>query len=686
MPRRLHGASKKAKSVTCLYCGDDHNPEDCAERPSSDNPPRVNTNRPPIQSVKPVKYIREVEYAPNWKRTPKITSLPKAIAVIEDIVNKYPWPEELSFEPTMFPNYEYNMSEKNVVWFANCLRSILWQRRDEELELKKTGVPLHNHNPYQSPESIHLQFYLLYLDLPKAYLALLSKSKYSYISYVPFALLYGSDAIADHMITSQRELVSVDERQKAVWTVHAFCCAHGKYKLLDIEATGSDAVRINEFIVPWSPENDDSDTDGDVSTLLSQSLSKILQVLNDMFRQPKKNIDMAFAKNLVSKIPCDALRKCGPSLLSPCHADVAVFLWCAKGGVIDACTMSDIFLRTHMRYREVTMSHRGMTALMPRCHQECGMRVIPAWGDQAYANVFRPAVDLHGPGVTQYFADMKLPAAEFKVPEPGQPVYVEDLGEFLLNLEAYSGMKASEFKVLKTHKFAISGGAVVASLLPLFPKGTSVEDRRRFYRTHFPIADVDIFSVSPQLRKSSACSEAATAYLEFISALQATLMGGTPFLVTCTDRLVNIIRGGDHPIIQLPLGDWVSIPELVMFADVDCTGVAFDGEDVYFSPRAYHAWTTRTNVVRPEDVIYGIRGSPVYEHRLMKYCNRGFAVVDVYTYATESELQYTKFMGKREAERQCEDDVDVPKPNGVVLMKMMEEELRVTGSLRSQLQ
>lgn len=52
--------------------------------------------------------------------------------------------------------------------------------------------------------------------------------------------------------------------------------------------------------------------------------------------------------------------------------------------------------------------------------------------------------------------------------------------------------------------------------------------------------------------------------------------------------------------------------------DVDCSGAAYDGQQVYCTPRALQAYMTQINHI---DLS---RRSPSYENRLSKYSHRGF--------------------------------------------------------------
>ncbi|KLJ08785.1 hypothetical protein EMPG_15784 [Blastomyces silverae] len=72
--------------------------------------------------------------------------------------------------------------------------------------------------------------------------------------------------------------------------------------------------------------------------------------------------------------------------------------------------------------------------------------------------------------------------------------------------------------------------------------------------------------------------------------------------------------------IQIVLRLYKSVSEILTGFDVDCACTAFDGRQVWASPRAIAAFATQTNSI---DLT---RRSPSYENRLAKYAHRGFEV------------------------------------------------------------
>lgn len=72
--------------------------------------------------------------------------------------------------------------------------------------------------------------------------------------------------------------------------------------------------------------------------------------------------------------------------------------------------------------------------------------------------------------------------------------------------------------------------------------------------------------------------------------------------------------------MQIVLRLYKSVSEILTGFDVDCSCFAYDGEQVYSTPRALAAFMTQTNTI---DLT---RRSPSYESRLSKYAKRGFEI------------------------------------------------------------
>lgn len=92
---------------------------------------------------------------------------------------------------------------------------------------------------------------------------------------------------------------------------------------------------------------------------------------------------------------------------------------------------------------------------------------------------------------------------------------------------------------------------------------------------------------------------------------------------TTTIRTKNALTiASQYPTrhVQIVLRIYKSVSEILTGFDVDCSCAAYDGKQVYASPRAIAAYITQINTI---DLG---RRSPSYENRLSKYSHRGFEI------------------------------------------------------------
>lgn len=87
-----------------------------------------------------------------------------------------------------------------------------------------------------------------------------------------------------------------------------------------------------------------------------------------------------------------------------------------------------------------------------------------------------------------------------------------------------------------------------------------------------------------------------------------------------TKNAVTIVSQYPTRHVQIVLRLYKSVSEILTGFDVDCSCVAYDGNQVWAAPRALVAYMTQTNTF---DLS---RRSPSYENRLSKYSHRGFEV------------------------------------------------------------
>jgi ankyrin repeat protein len=193
----------------------------------------------------------------------------------------------------------------------------------------------------------------------------------------------------------------------------------------------------------------------------------------------------------------------------------------------------------------------------------------------------------------------------------GAPAVVLSLKDFKHNFNVFSESSLSD---LDWSNVVAAGSSVLTPLLPIPPKyAGSKRGIRDYYHTIFtPASDVDLFLYD--LTEEQA--------LEKIKKIERAIKDSI-LTETTTIRTKNAITiASKHPTrhVQIVLRIYKSISEILAGFDVDCSCVAYDGEQVYASPRAIAALVTQINQI---DLS---RRSPSYESRLSKYSRRGFEV------------------------------------------------------------
>ncbi|KAI9900887.1 hypothetical protein N3K66_005149 [Trichothecium roseum] len=172
-----------------------------------------------------------------------------------------------------------------------------------------------------------------------------------------------------------------------------------------------------------------------------------------------------------------------------------------------------------------------------------------------------------------------------------------------------------------------------AALLPLLPPRQDVEldycpseaDPLESYYEHTAgSSDIDIFV--------HGLGDDEERALKKIRSVEATLRrnqrigpgggggGGGGMALRTANAVTLIAPRWPYRHVQIILRLYASVGELLAGFDVDCACVAFDGSQVWTSPRGAAAIATRTNTV---DLS---RRSPSYENRLYKYRNHNFDV------------------------------------------------------------
>ncbi|CAA9958257.1 Ankyrin repeat protein [Pyrenophora teres f. maculata] len=193
----------------------------------------------------------------------------------------------------------------------------------------------------------------------------------------------------------------------------------------------------------------------------------------------------------------------------------------------------------------------------------------------------------------------------------GTPAVVQSLKEFQTNFQLFS---ESSLVDMDWSNVVVAGSAVVTSLLPVPEKhnGSKRALREYYHQQLAPASDVDLFLYD--LTEEEA--------VEKIKQIEQRIRDSI-LTETTTVRTKNAITiASQYPTrhVQIVLRIYRSISEILTGFDVDCSCAAYDGSQVYASPRALAAYMTQINTI---DLT---RRSPSYENRLSKYSHRGFEI------------------------------------------------------------
>lgn len=193
----------------------------------------------------------------------------------------------------------------------------------------------------------------------------------------------------------------------------------------------------------------------------------------------------------------------------------------------------------------------------------------------------------------------------------GSRATVPSLKEFRNNFNIFS---ESSLVDLDWTNVVAAGSSVVTSMLPVPDK---FQESKRALRQYYhdiiaPASDVDLFIYG--LTEEEA--------IEKIKHIETKIKDSILYETT-TIRTKNAITiASQHPVrhVQVVLRIYKSVSEILTGFDVDSSCVAYDGKQVYMTPRGLAAFMTQINTV---DLS---RRSPSYENRLSKYSHRGFEV------------------------------------------------------------
>ncbi|KAK3995506.1 Ankycorbin [Cladorrhinum sp. PSN332] len=188
---------------------------------------------------------------------------------------------------------------------------------------------------------------------------------------------------------------------------------------------------------------------------------------------------------------------------------------------------------------------------------------------------------------------------------------VQDIKDFQRNFNVFSESSLAE---LDWSNVVAAGSSVTNCLLPV-PQEYNATKRglREFYHEKFsPASDVDLFLYG--LTEEEAIEKIKKIETQVRDALL------TETTTVRTKHAVTICSQYPTRHIQIVLRIYRSVSEILTGFDIDCSGAAYDGKQVYCTPRALQAFVTQINHI---DLS---RRSPSYENRLSKYSHRGFEI------------------------------------------------------------
>ena len=193
----------------------------------------------------------------------------------------------------------------------------------------------------------------------------------------------------------------------------------------------------------------------------------------------------------------------------------------------------------------------------------------------------------------------------------GDVAIVKSFRDFKTNFNVFSESALAD---LDWSNVIAAGSSAVTPLLPVpAPYNESKRALREYYHEKLaPASDVDLFLYGLD-------EEQARAKIEQIeTAIRDSILYETTTIRT--KYAVTIASQYPCRHVQIVLRLYKSLSEVLTSFDVDSACVAYDGRQVYATPRAVAALVTQTNRV---DLS---RRSPSYENRLAKYARRGFEV------------------------------------------------------------
>lgn len=193
----------------------------------------------------------------------------------------------------------------------------------------------------------------------------------------------------------------------------------------------------------------------------------------------------------------------------------------------------------------------------------------------------------------------------------GSPAVVPSIETFQSNFAVFSESSLGD---IGWDNVVAAGSSVVNCLLPV-PDEFSKSRRslREYYHEKFcPASDVDLFLYG--LTEEQA--------VEKIKEIEASIRDSILAETTTVRTKHAITICSEYPTrhVQIVLRIYKSVSEILAGFDIDSSGAAYDGKQVYCTPRALQSYMTQVNHI---DLT---RRSPSYENRLSKYSHRNFEV------------------------------------------------------------
>ncbi|KAK2027141.1 hypothetical protein LX32DRAFT_454767 [Colletotrichum zoysiae] len=191
------------------------------------------------------------------------------------------------------------------------------------------------------------------------------------------------------------------------------------------------------------------------------------------------------------------------------------------------------------------------------------------------------------------------------------PAVVSGIKEFQKNFNVFS---ESSLVDMNWDNVVAAGSSVINTLLPVPPEfNTSKRKLREYYHEKFcPASDVDLFLYGLTHEEA----------IEKIKEIEASVRDAILTEVTVVRTKYAITIASQYPTrhIQIVLRVYKSVGEILTGFDIDAAGGAYDGKQVWVTPRALGSFITQVNQI---DLT---RRSPSYENRLSKYSHRNFEI------------------------------------------------------------